>query len=132
MRLKDFIETCGQEMKAKGFKLDQHTTQLVLIASEVAEALECVAPKSTTETNTISMLLQVAFERYEAYRKEAVDYHDTSEIKDKEALLEEVVDILIRVASWVGGNNLTDEFMAALERKVEKNKQRPHLHGKGF
>lgn len=58
-------------------------------------------------------------EALEAHRKQ-----------DRENLAEELADVVIRVADMAGGLNI--DLESAVIMKMELNKQRPHLHGKGY
>lgn len=133
MTLQQIIEDCAAITKSKGFKTDQHATQIALIATEVAEALECTTGNINSETLGFISDLRTIASRFETYRKQhKIDYVDDSAVSDQEHLNEELADIVIRVFSYVGGNGQTENFLKALAAKMHKNKQRPHLHGKNF
>lgn len=134
----NIIEECAATTKSKGFSTDQHATQIVLIATEVAEALECIEleqfPTSTAEAATNIFVRSLIWEssRYESIRKATLSHNDPSIVADQKHLNEELADICIRVFSYVGGNGQTKQFIDALIAKMEKNRNRPHKHGKGF
>lgn len=132
----NLIQTCADITKAKGFDTTQHATQIALIATEVAEALECVSlPIDQAAEAFCRKIINESsyFECYrKAVRKEACPYTDDSTVKEPEHLNEELADIVIRVFSYVGGNGQKEGFVQALVAKIEKNKERPMLHGKAF
>lgn len=135
MELKELYETCGSITKSKGFDVSQHATQLCLIATELSEAFEHVIVASNYETIMFIKTLNTISEIYEAYRKdETISHEDLSRIdSDKfDCFLEELADIQIRLASYVSGNNMYSKFEEILKAKIEKNKNRPYLHGKQF
>lgn len=49
---------------------------------------------------------------------------------DQENLAEELADVLIRLADLCGGYNI--DLEKAVKEKMERNKQRPRLHGKKY
>ena len=131
-KLKDLITTCAETTRSKGFRTDQHATQITLIATEVAEALECVTETGNQHADKTGRLLMTICDDFEEYRKRAKDYSDNSAVSNQEHLMEELADICIRVFSYVGGNGMTEEFIGEILAKMEKNRHRPHLHAKGF
>jgi NTP pyrophosphatase (non-canonical NTP hydrolase) len=134
--IRNLIQTCANTTKRKGFDTSQHATQIALIATEVGEALECVSfpVNQATEDFCRNIIDQSAyFESYrKAIRRDAAPYTDNSTIFDQNHLNEELADIVIRVFSYVGGNDQTGPFVQALVDKIETNKGRPELHGKAF
>lgn len=128
----DIIKECADITKSKGFDTAAHVTQIALIATEVAEALECVGDSGVLTTDLFKEELKMICYKYEQYRKTAKQYTDRSEVKDLHHMLEELADVVIRVSSYVGGNGWEEEFNSIMRDKMEKNRNRPPLHGKGF
>lgn len=128
----DLITTCADITRSKGFDVTQHATQIALMATEVAEALECVSETGNRHTDRTIRMLRTVCDDFEAYRKRAKDYTDKSQILDQQHLLEELTDKCIRIFSYVGGNGMTEQFVGTMQAKIEKNRTRPHKHGKGF
>jgi NTP pyrophosphatase (non-canonical NTP hydrolase) len=137
MEIKDLINQCAEITQSKGFNVKQHDTQLLLIASEVAEAMECtrqaIAP---FDEDLMFQAIKARFTEImvslETYRQKADNHVDNSFVRHYPDLLEELADILIRVFSYVGANNFTNDFLQALEAKIKKNGTRPYLHNKKF
>lgn len=134
MKLKELYETCGKITSSKGFQLEAHATQICLIATEVAEALEHINISSCGyETKMFIETLRTISNVYEKYRKdETISHEDNSNLENLNEFLEEMADIQIRIASYISGNNFYDKFEEILKTKIEKNKNRPYLHGKKF
>lgn len=132
MNLRDLIEQCAETTKAKGFDVTQHGTQLVLMATEIGEALEHVTATYDNKTDDFIAKLANECHKFEEYRCIALENYDESLIMDDSFFLEELADIQIRLCSYVGGNGFTEQFMEALQAKIEKNKNRPMKHGKAF
>ena len=134
--LKQIINTCGEITRSKGFDTTQHATQTALIATEVAEALECITPSGDSGTDQFTRELVDLCDRYEVYRKAIrkpeCPYQDISLITNERHHDEEMADIVIRVFSYVGGNNRTEQFITALLAKIDVNRGRPEKHGKEF
>jgi hypothetical protein len=131
-QLKDLIQTCADITRAKGFNVQQHATQIALMATEVAEALECVSETGDRHTDQTIRLLKTVCDDFENYRKQAKGYTDLSRVLDQDHLLEEIADKMIRGFSYVGGNGHTERFIEIMLAKIETNRNRPVKHGKGF
>lgn len=58
---------------------------------------------------------------------EALEEYRLTGEPTSEKVVEELADIIIRVADLVGKHNIDIE--SAIERKMEKNKERPYRHG---
>jgi len=131
-QISDLCELCGSIAKSKGFDTGQHGTQVALVATEVAEALEHLTLPENPVTAAFIKGLRMLVQEFETYRKEAEGYRDGSSVADREKLYEELADILIRVFSYAGGNGQGGLLATALLTKIEKNAARPYLHGKAF
>jgi hypothetical protein len=137
MDIETLFRDCAEITKSKGFKVSEFATQMLLIASECAEAMECLgisqgAKPESVEFEWIKKEFMSLMRRFENYRSTATDHVDNSYVHNLEGYIEEVADIQIRVCSHIGGNFLTDQFTKGLKAKMEKNRKRPHKHGKGF
>jgi hypothetical protein len=125
------VGICGGITKEHGFDVSQYATQVLLIATEVDEALEHVGPSGNKNIGAFRADLRIRTRDFEDYRNGTkVDHSDNSRITNQQEFLEELSDICIRVFSFVGGNDFTDEFLATFAAKVKKNADRPHKHGK--
>lgn len=131
MKLEKLFTECAAITKSKGFDLANYPAQILLIATEVGEALELIESHDMDCDWWCQKMaeLGIDIEADRNMRKWGSQWgwiHEESE----DSLLEELADIQIRLASFIGGNDLTDKFIAAVEKKVEKNMERPYLHGK--
>ncbi len=132
MNLRDVIDECGVVAVGRGFDLSQTATQVALVATEVAEALDHVLLDAPLETRIFVQELRRACREFEVFRQSAENYQDLSLVTDRLKLMEELADVCIRVFSYVGGNDRTDEFLGMLLGKMRMNHHRPWRHGKGF
>lgn len=127
------VKMCGDTTKSKGFDVENnHLTQMLLISSEVAEAIENF--NVTDEINMSLMSVYVNFMEnmgeLEKLRKTTNIVEEGVSLKKENNLAEELADIVIRVFSYCSINNI--DITSAILDKMEKNKQRPHKHGKKF
>lgn len=139
MNVKELIYQCHKITTEKGFNVKAHALQLLLIGTEIGEALECVEAKFDSENGkkhfnkqyNLGLFLYRYIElmnEIEKYRKNN-NLEDTSTIKDEDHLIEEVCDILIRCFSYLGQFDV-DKVNTILNNKIEYNATRPHKHGK--
>ena len=137
MELRKLFADCAETTVNKGFNVANYVAQLLLMGTEISEALEDLIAKDDQlhllQRQFVSMMDTV--EHLRRHTKWDADWEwDDSLYVDphgvKANFLEELADLQIRLASFVGGNNITDEFIRALEKKMEVNKGRPYLHGK--
>lgn len=131
MEIQELFKTCSEITKSKGFDVSRHCSQLLLMASEIAEALEEVSP-AMGKVEKFKRGFSFLMNDFENFRQNSKDAIDHSDICNPEHYLEEIADLQIRIASYIGGLNLTDDFIDALTKKIEVNRNRPMLHGKGF
>jgi NTP pyrophosphatase (non-canonical NTP hydrolase) len=133
MDIISYIETCGTITAEKGFDTSQYLKQLLLIGSEVSEALEVVDISNNTdiELYQIAKDFQLLMTLFESRRKER-PLPEKTKITDFDNFIEELSDIVIRVFSFVYQFDEGESFVEALNKKIEVNKTRPELHGKKF
>lgn len=129
MELEQIIDNCAATTLSKGFNVKNYPAQLLLMATEVGEALENVWPKDDELVGLCAQLVLFS-QKVERLRKQREWSDEWEWAKRDENLLEELADIQIRLASFIGGNDMTDDFMKALVEKMKVNRDRPHLHGK--
>ena len=147
--LDGLIDSCASITRRKGFKTQEHATQILLMASECAEAIQAIEYVNNVESDSelaaarakldlvdtetlfaIGRLLKLGNTLEE--NRTLKGHWDDSKIKDFPNLMEELADQCIRVFSYVGGNGWKDQFVQALMAKIDKNTARPYKHGKEF
>jgi len=133
--MKEYIEECTSITKSKGFEPSNTLgLQCVLIASEVAEAMENLNLGIENEKmQATAVVLQDLLAEFEENRK-STDSQDDTRLNHEytQNFLEELADVCIRVFSLVGDMDLIDEFMDEFELKMQKNRKRQKKHGKKF
>jgi NTP pyrophosphatase (non-canonical NTP hydrolase) len=117
---------------AKGFDHSMHRTQITLVATEIAEALEHVSASKSYGVDLASVKLVQCMEELRQYQRDATDHRDQSRIGNRAKMIEELADVVLRVLTYVGGNGWSQEFAAALLDKNDANRDRPRLHAKAF
>ncbi len=136
MDIKQLFTDCARITREHGFKINEFATQIMLIASEGAEAMAHLNQADNPEQENINFVVLknrfiVLMQMLENYRKNN-GHVDNSYIKNYEEFIAEIVDIQIRLASFIGGNGFTEDVLQAMDLKMSVNKERPYLHGKGF
>ena len=134
MNLAKLQQQSNQIANEKGFNLNLHIAQLLLIGTEIAEALECIhvtdAPNWIVEkTNKFITMMNDIEETRKNYSSNGI-YLEESLIIDKEHLGEELADVIIRISSYAEEHGINLSYH--IETKTERNKLRPLLHGKSF
>jgi len=83
---------------------------------------------------SIALIHSEASEALEEIRKNPDPFHRYLREKDgkPEGFLVELADIIIRIGDLVGSFEGEGELAKAIYEKMEFNKTRPHMHGKGF
>lgn len=128
--INNLVRECHKTSKSKGFQLNDHIKQLLLIATEVDEALdEVTAEMEHILLRSVRTKFQNLMKEFESIRKKEYLFED-SKIVDPFHLAEELADICIRVFSYAGANNI--DLTYAIQDKIRKNKERPEKHGKAF
>jgi len=129
------IDICTEITRSKGFKPeDTLALQITLIMTECAEALkELIVDIEDAETHNLILDIAELLDKFEEMRKEK-ETKDYSEIivNRKNNFLEELADIQIRVNSLVGSLGLGEEYEQIKAEKIQRNKERPKLHGKKY
>jgi len=117
---------------AKEFDQSMHRTQIVLMATEIVEALEHVSASKSYHVDLATVRLAQDIDLLRQYQRSVEEHHDQSRVGSRAKLLEELADVVLRVLTYVGGNGWSQEFAAALLDKNDANRHRPIRHGKAF
>ncbi len=119
-QLEHIITTCTDITKAHGFDVTHHRTQLCLMVTEIAEALEHVSSADESNTDDFARYIECLSQGFEHYRALLKGPHTDRSLRLSHAgLMEELADVVIRIASYVGGNGDTADFVKALHAKRE-------------
>jgi len=107
---------------------------VLLVAEKHGIIARCVREEEPTKGNAHEKqnVHQEGSHKSTSWQKEAVDVTDSTYIKNLDNFIEELDDINIRLFSFIGALKLEKEYVEGLNKKIEKNKKRPVLHGKGF
>jgi hypothetical protein len=122
------LAQCAKTTLEHGFDTSNIPAQLLLIVTEIGEALENVVPRNRTLNEFCREVIDVSND-IEHVRKEEGFSLDFSLAKNNN-LIEELCDVQIRLFSFIGGNGYEEEFKKMLKFKMEYNEKRPHMHGK--
>ena len=87
MDLLKTIEQCAITTREKGFDVSQHRTQMLLIASEIVEALEHIDGASDVTVELAAGLVGDIIEALEAHRAIAEDFVDASSPDDSDEFI---------------------------------------------
>ncbi|KYC47852.1 MAG: hypothetical protein AMQ22_00216 [Candidatus Methanofastidiosum methylothiophilum] len=129
--IKDLAKKCLEISNNKGFDTSNHLKQLLLIGTEVNEALDNVSYEKTTDST-----LRGIINEYQSLMKSFEILRTTFDLPEKSNLLktgnmsEELADIVIRVMVYAEGNGI--DLEKAILEKMKINEQRPKLHNKKF
>ena len=132
MKLSELIEICGKITVEKGFDTSGHIKQLLLVASEVSEAMENVIHGYGIDKRLLNFKqsFMKLMRDFEEERKNNELFEESYIIAHNNNLSEELADACIRIFSYAYGNKINLE--KAILDKIEVNKKRPMLHGKKF
>lgn len=134
--LQGLIEECGKITSEKGFDVTNVPAQLLLMVTEISEALENIVPVDSLLSEHRSKLLglcaSIELERKLTEWNNGFSTIGTTEnpMTRKDGILEELADVIIRVVSFVHGNKFTTDFMEILSKKIAFNSTREYMHGK--
>lgn len=138
-QLDDLVNINYSISKEHGFfeKPTGITTQLLLLGTEIDEALRSVDTECDVIIDDIRCDFLDAMQNLEDYRRIAETVEDDkTKVKDVDNFEEELADILIRMFSMIGwlqkGLDLNMDVVGRVFRKMRKNQQRPFKHNKNF
>ena len=128
MTIAQLAQECEEIARDKGFNLAAPTQQLLLIATEVAEALDHVSDPHPNEViNDYRNIVALSLSQFNDARK-TTDIPDSTEIRDRGKLAEELADTVIRVLTFSSANGI--DIQQAVLEKMDVNRGREKLHGK--
>jgi hypothetical protein len=137
--LEELIKECHTTSKEKGFPLEDHFTQILLIASECYEALsECEIEFDEKGNLEGKEVYSEVFTNFVKSMKTLCNKRKTIEcplkasIFNRNKYLEEIADIYIRLMSYTGEICDSSEIIEIINKKMEYNKTRPYKHGRKF
>lgn len=130
MKIQDIISSCSESSRKKGFNSSIHMTQVCHIVTGMSEAMEYLTPSGNKETERLKQILIDECKRYEFYRRKAENHSDRSEVCFQDLYLDQLAEVVIKISSYVGGNDWGDEFCEILKAKMNKNTGRSKPSGK--
>ena len=133
-KLEDFVEVCGKITEEKGFDVSKTPEQTLLMVTELGEALEDIDLAENYGEDEVKMekmlesviAISNEIERIRSNTETDLDF----EIEDLDHYIEELADVVIRIFSYVYGNDLNKLFIKILKEKIKTNADRDYLHGK--
>lgn len=122
-------QECAETTLSKGFNVKNGPAQVLLLAEEVGEALENFEEiEDPALKGLVDLVVQLG--RAISTARAERTWADGFKLRPGHNLFEELADVEIRLRSFVGGNGLVAHYREALWAKMDRNKARPHLHGK--
>lgn len=121
--LNNLAKQLHEKAKAKGFWDEQRETGtlLMLIVSELSEALEADRKDKHTNKNTMVKLL---------YENDLTQFVPVFQNDVKDTFEDEIADVFIRLLDFIGQRNIDIE--SHIELKMRFNQTRPYKHGKAY
>lgn len=130
MKIQDIILSCSESSRKKGFNSSIHMTQVCHIVTGMSEAMEYLTPSGNKETERLKQILIDECKRYAFYQRKAENHSDISTVCFQDLFLEELAEVVIKISSYVGGNDWSDEFCDILKAKMDKTNGRVKLSKK--
>ena len=128
------IDKAHQVAKDKGFWETERNKpeMLMLIVSELAEALEALRKDYVSEPAAVNALHQdLELEKHdEEFNVDIVDWKEVFERRIKSTFEDELADVAIRLFDLCGGLNI--DLEKHIELKMKYNSMRGYKHGKKF
>lgn len=119
MEINELVQKAHENAVNKGFWEMEQGIMKKLNYGEKLGLTEILAVANAFTSQRLMLIVSEASEALEALRK-----------GDYENFDEEVSDMFIRLGDFCGGEDINIE--AEISKKMEKNKERPRLHGKAF
>ncbi len=135
MNINTLCNLSHQNAKDKGFwdKERNIGELLMLITSELAEALEAHRKNRTAKSFDIELMQKFSIDVYNDDTKEwevSDDFKAEFEENVKDTFEDEIADVFIRLGDLCGGLGINID--AHIACKMAYNKTREHLHGKAY
>lgn len=132
MHIENIISECAETTVSKGFDTKNYPAQVLLVITEVTEALENLWPFDRHLHHLVDGAINLGkhIERERIDKRWSADWGWKLGEGTMENLLEELSDVCIRIFSLIGANGHTEAFVGSMRSKMNKNKLRPHMHGK--
>ena len=128
MNIKETAQAIHQINKDKGFWDKERNVGelLMLVTSELAEALEADRKSNVADTESLKILLGEG----NSWESNPVVFKRIFEQDIKDSFQDEIADAVIRLFDLAEGLEIDLEFH--IKHKMEYNKTRERLHGKAY
>lgn len=135
MEIEQYYRENAKITKSKGFDTSSWVAQILLMATELGEALECLESWDAELENFrqmfVSLCWMVENARNQRQWNPQWELRDGYTVDKKHGVREELHDCMIRIFSFIGSEfSNIDECVEELRAKMEYNAKRPQLHGK--
>lgn len=133
LQLNDFCKQQHADVLAKGFEHQPIATNLMLIVSELSEALEADRKNKHADFDRFGKVYDCGMEDLkdiDSQNKEAAAYEAAFRCSIKDTFEDEIADAFLRLMDLCGEYNIDIE--THIKMKSEYNKLRPVKHGKEY
>lgn len=133
LQLNDFCKQQHADVLAKGFEHQPIATNLMLIVSELSEALEADRRNKHADFDRFGKVYDCGMEDlkgFDSLNKQAAAYAAAFRSSIKDTFEDEIADAFLRLMDLCGEYNIDIE--THIKMKSEYNKLRPAKHGKEY
>ena len=136
MNIKDLLEIYKDYSREQGLHPEHHRTHLALLATRIGNLMDWTTMSEDGDTDKTTEAIAAIGALYRKLDTTVTTHVDKSKVhtvggEKPKLYIKEVTDLLIHLLIYIGGNDLSEQVMAELEKKIMEDKvAKPRTKGR--